>query len=93
MKNINILLTFLVVSLITGCSSSNTREDFLKKVYDSTETPYKDCVTNYVRNHWDEVWKTYDKEKKREPRGETDVLNDITYKYTKFCRLNDTQVH
>ncbi|EXD84603.1 hypothetical protein J945_2273 [Acinetobacter baumannii 25878_2] len=43
-------------------------------------------MVKYIKDHWDEVWKTYNTEKTGEARGETDIVNFMIGKYLSECK-------
>ena len=47
-----------------GCTNSKAKhqEKFLIHIHESTPEPYKECMVTYIKDHWDEVWSTYNKE-------------------------------
>ncbi len=71
-----------------GCTSSKIKqqENFLKHVHKNTPEPYKECMVNYIKNHWDDAWETYNSEKVREARGETDIVNFMIEKFLPECK-------
>ncbi|MFN3072030.1 hypothetical protein ACK1JC_00190 [Acinetobacter sp. TY2] len=86
MKKLSIGL-ILMISLF-GCTNSKAKhqEKFLIHIHESTPEPYKECMVTYIKDHWDEVWSTYNKEKTREARGETDIVNFMIEKYLSECK-------
>ncbi|HFF4907448.1 TPA: hypothetical protein ACGDLN_003876, partial [Acinetobacter baumannii] len=63
MKNLSIGLV-LMISLF-GCANSTAKhqDKFLAHIHENTPNPYKECMVKYIKDHWDEVWKTYNTEK------------------------------
>ncbi|AJB48226.1 MULTISPECIES: hypothetical protein [Acinetobacter calcoaceticus/baumannii complex] len=86
MKNLTIGL-FLIISLF-GCGNSTAKhqDKFLAHIHENTPNPYKECMVTYIKDHWDEVWKTYNTEKTREALGETDIVNFMIEKYLSECK-------
>lgn len=71
-----------------GCANSKAKqqENFLKHIYKSAPEPYKDCMVNYIKDHWDHAWETYDSQKLRDARGETDIANFMIEKFLPECK-------
>ncbi len=43
-----------------GCANSTAKhqDKFLAHIHENTPNPYKECMVKYIKDHWDEVWKT-----------------------------------
>jgi hypothetical protein len=47
---------------------------FLEQVKALTLVPYKACRVNFIDQNWESVWKDYYFKKKREPKGQADIV-------------------
>ncbi|EOR08890.1 hypothetical protein [Acinetobacter genomosp. 15BJ] len=92
MKNIdkikNLSIGLIAIFLLFGCKNSQAKyqEKFIAHVAEKVPAPYKECMLNFLKENWDEAWKTYNNEKKREPRGEADIVNFMIEKYIDQCK-------
>ncbi|CAP02962.1 hypothetical protein; putative signal peptide (plasmid) [Acinetobacter baumannii SDF] len=86
MKKLSIGL--IIMLSLFGCTDSKAKnqEKFLTHIHNNTPEPYKECMVMYIKNHWDDVWKTYDSEKVREARGETDIVNFMIERFLPECK-------
>lgn len=72
-----------------GCKSyeDSYKDKFLSYVHQLAPEPYKECLVEHIRENWDEAFKTFNLEKGREPRGETDVVRFMIGKYLPLCEM------
>ncbi|MGK8804275.1 hypothetical protein [Acinetobacter seifertii] len=86
MKNLSIGLVLIISLFGCGNSTAKHQDKFLGHIHENTPDPYKECMVTYIKDHWDEVWKTYNTEKTREARSEMDIVNFMIEKYLSECK-------
>ena len=82
-----IVIGVLVMSLF-GCGNTEAKyqKKFLNHIQNNAPEPYKECLVDYIKSNWQEAWETFNREKVREPRGETDIVNFMIEKYLPICK-------
>lgn len=81
-------LIWIVMLFIWGCSQAKLpyKHTFLEQVEVLTPIPYKACMVNFIDYNWESVWKGYHFKKKREPKGQADIVELMIMQNLDQCK-------